>query len=156
ESEAYRDALHTRSYFFILQWAWYEWLGILGPLAILWWLSRTFRERKPAMAAISRCLVMYGLVFLAAALALTVPRPLEVLACLQPMRSFHLIYTFLILLGGGFLGTKVLKNRVWRWALCFAPVAGGMFFSQYELFSASPHIEWPGVAPTNDWLRAFD
>src|SRR5262249_11840263 len=52
ESEAYRDALHTRSYFFILQWAWYEWLGIIGPLVILWWLSRTLRERKPAMAVI--------------------------------------------------------------------------------------------------------
>jgi hypothetical protein len=61
-----------------------------------------------------------------------------------------------MLLAGGFLGTKVLKKRAWRWVLCFTPVAAGMFVAQCELFSASPHIEWPGIAPTNDWLRAFD
>jgi len=157
ESEAYRDALHTRSYFFILQWSRWEWLGIVGPLAVLWWLSRTaHREGKAAMATVSRCFVLYGLLFLAASVALTVPAPFEILARLQPMRSFHLLYTFLMLLAGGFLGTKVLKRRVWRWALCFTPVATGMFVAQCELFSASPHIEWPGIAPTNDWLRAFD
>lgn len=157
ESDAYRDALHTRSYFFVLQWSAWEWLGIVGPLAVLWWLSRrAARDGKSALALVSRCLVVYGLIFLAGSVALTVPRPLEILARLQPMRSFHLLYTFLMLLAGGYLGAKVLKKRVWRWALCFTPVATGMFVAQCELFSASPHIEWPGVAPTNDWLRAFD
>jgi hypothetical protein len=156
ESEAYRDALHTRSYFFLLQWSWYEWLGIVGPLAVLWWLSRaSHRDGRPAMALVSWCLIVYGLLFIVAGFVL-VPRPMEILARLQPMRSFHLLYTFMIVLGGGFLGAKLLKRRVWRWALCFAPLAAGMFFAQCELFSASPHIEWPGVAPTNDWLRAFD
>ena len=37
---AYRDVLTTRSYFFLAQWAWYEWLGLLAPMAVLWWFQR--------------------------------------------------------------------------------------------------------------------
>jgi len=34
---AYREVLETRSYFFLTNWAWYEWLGLLGPFAVLAW-----------------------------------------------------------------------------------------------------------------------
>ena len=156
-SEAYRDAVHTRPYFFILQWAWYEWIGIVAPLALFWLFSRIAQKNgNSAMSLVSRSLVVYGLAYFFAALVLTIPHPFETLARLQPMRSFHLLYTFLILVGGGLLGTKVLKNHAWRWVLLFLPLSSGMYFAQRQLFSSSPHIEWPGMAPTNDWLRAFE
>jgi hypothetical protein len=31
-----------------------------------------------------------------------------------------------------------------------------MWFAQQQIFSSSPHIEWPGATPDNDWLRSFD
>jgi hypothetical protein len=157
ESDAYRDAVHTRSYFFILQWSWYEWIGIVAPLIIFWLFSRTAKNnRTSAMNLVCRSLVVFGLIYCVGAFVLTVPRPLETLARLQPMRSFHLIYTFLIIIGGGFLAKTLLKKHVWRWALLFVPLSAGMCFAQLETFPTSPHIEWPGRAPTNDWLRAFD
>jgi hypothetical protein len=156
-SEAYRHVVQTRSYFFILQWAWYEWIGIFAPLGLLWCFSRLWqRNEMSAFRLISRSLIVYGLFYFVIALVLSVPRPFETLARLQPMRSLHLLYTFLILLGGGLLGTKILKKHVWRWALLFVPLAGGMWLAQRNLFSSSPHIELPSVAPTNDWLRAFE
>jgi hypothetical protein len=155
-SQAYRGAIQTRSYFFILRWEWFEWIGIFAPLAILWWFSRTSRARKNrAFQTLSLSLVVFGFVYFIAALILTIPPAFETLARLQPMRSLHLIYTFLIVLGGGLLGAHVLKRVAWRWIVLFAPLCFGMWFAQRQLFPDSPHVEWPGVEPVNDWLKAF-
>ncbi len=37
----YREALMMRTYFFVSNWAWYEWAGALMPLAILWALEQS-------------------------------------------------------------------------------------------------------------------
>jgi hypothetical protein len=156
-SPAYQEALHTRSYFFLLQWHWYEWLGIVGPIVLFWWFSRTLRTAEnPALRLVCWSLIAYEIVYFAAALILTIPQQMNTFARFQPMRSLHLLYTFLIILAGGLLGKYVLKRRAWRWALLFVPLCAGMWFAQRHLFSSSPHIEWPGAAPTNDWLRSFE
>jgi hypothetical protein len=156
-SHAYEQALHTRSYFFLLQWQWYEWLGIVGPLALLWWFSRIPRgQESSTLRLVSWTLIAYGVLYFGAALILTIPPQLETLARFQPMRSLHLLYTFFIILGGGLLGKYVIKKHAWRWALLFVPLCAGMWFAQLQIFSSSPHIEWPGAAPTNDWLRSFE
>jgi hypothetical protein len=56
---------------------------------------------------------------------------------------------------GGLLGEYVLRERLWRWLLLFVPLSAGMFLAQRELFPASAHVEWPGVAPKNPWAEAF-
>jgi hypothetical protein len=56
---------------------------------------------------------------------------------------------------GGFLGEHVLKLRWWRWLILFLPLCAGMFIAQRQLFPASAHVEWPGVAPRNPWAQAF-
>jgi hypothetical protein len=156
-SAAYRAAVHTRSYFFILQWEWYEWIGIFAPLFILWWFSRIAERNDMAiMRLISRSLIVFTMIYFVAALVLTIPAYFETLARLQPMRSLHLVYTALILLGGGMIGKYVLKQHAWRWLLLFVPVCAGMGIAQLEIFPDSPHVEWPGAAPGNDWLRAFE
>ena len=156
-TDAYRAAVQTRSYFFILQWQWYEWIGIFAPLLLLWWLGRDKRKKQPpAVALVSRALVIYGLFYFMIALLLTIPAPFETLARLQPMRSLQLLYAFLIILGGGLLGKYVLKRHALRWVILFLPLCAGMWFVQRQLFPMSPHIEWPGVAPSNNWLRAFE
>jgi hypothetical protein len=156
-SEAYRQAADTRSYFFILRWEWYEWVGIFAPLLLFWWFSRMVRAKPgSALRVVSQALIIFGSFYFLAALVLTIPPGLLPLARLQPMRSLHLLYVFLILMGGGLLGAHVLKRHVWRWILLFIPLCGGMWFAQRQLFPETRHIEWPGAAPSNDWLRAFE
>jgi hypothetical protein len=155
-TEAYRTALNSRSYFFLLRWEWYEWLGIFAPLAILWgirWIAR--RQQRPVLESMSTASVIFGFVFFAAALVITVPARFANFAELQPMRSLQLVYILLFVFSGGLLAEKVLKNRIWCWLLMFVPICAGMAYAQYQLFPATPHVEWPGKQPTNDWMRAF-
>jgi hypothetical protein len=151
---AYHQAVVTRSYFFILQWEWYEWLGIFGPLILLSWFGsiRGFEKLRPVGLA----LIIYSLFYFVCALVLTIPKSLETVARLQPMRNLVLVYVFLIMAGGAMLGAYVLKRHVWRWLVLFLPLVAGMWFAQRQLFPATAHIEWPGAAPSNDWLRAFE
>jgi hypothetical protein len=155
-SDAYREVLDTRSYFFVVRWQWYEWLGIFASLALLWWISR-YGERRalPAVATLGRALIMFGLLFLAAALVLSLP-PLASLGLLQPMRSLHLIFIFNFVLLGGVLAESVLKYRFWRWLVLLVPLALLMFFVQRQLFPATEHLELPGRAAKNPWVQAFE
>jgi hypothetical protein len=156
-SDAYRQVVQTRSYFFILRWEWYEWVGIFAPLVLFWWFSRTARAKRGSpLRVVSSALIVYGCFYFLVALMLTIPERFIPLARLQPMRSLHLLYTFLIVIGGGLLGSYVLKRHVWRWVLLFLPLCAGMWFAQRQLFPVSSHIEWPGSEPSNDWVRAFE
>ena len=44
-TETYRQVLQTRSYFFLLQWEWYEWVGIFAPWLIFRFFGRIARRR---------------------------------------------------------------------------------------------------------------
>jgi hypothetical protein len=153
---AAREALLSRTFFFLDKWAWYEWLGVVAPLAILW----RFSVRPPAATSfafrrVARTLVAYGLAFTAGGLLLTFVRPLENFTRLQPMRSFHLIYMIFFVLLGGVLGEQVLGRKIWRWVAVFAPMAAGMWVLQAASFPFSPHVEWPGSDGGNPWVSAF-
>lgn len=155
-TDAYREALNTRPYFFLLQWHWYEWLGIFAPLGLLWlirWIARS--QNLPVLEAMCSASVIFGLIFFAMALILAVPPQLANFAELQPMRSLHLIYILLFTFLGGLLAQGILKDRVWRWTVLLLPLCLGMWYTQRQLFPATPHIEWPGAKPSNDWVRAF-
>jgi hypothetical protein len=72
------------------------------------------------------------------------------------MRCLLLVYIFMIVLGGCLLGELVLRRRVWRWALLFAPLCAGMAMAQVQLFPASHHLEWPWATAGNSWVEGFD
>jgi hypothetical protein len=72
------------------------------------------------------------------------------------MRYLHLVYVFMTLIGGAYLGRYVLKVRLWRWTIFLAVANGSMFLAQRQLFAATPHIELPCVVSSNPWLQAFD
>ncbi len=155
-SHAYQQAVETRSYFFILRWQWYEWLGALAPLLLLWLIGRWSARRSLRRAqTLANAVIVYSVIYLVATLIITIPAPFETAARLQPMRNLHLVYILMFLLGGGVLGEWILRRRAWRWFALFVPICAGMFLAQRELFPASPHIEWPTAAPRNDWLQAF-
>lgn len=156
-SPVYRDLLAKNiSYFLVTRWQWSEWLGIVVPLLLLWWIARYGRKHDlPQVAPLCRALILFTLIFLAFGLVVCLPSMAR-LALLQPMRSLHLVFILLFVLLGGVLAESVLKSYVWRWLLLFAPLCFAMFFVQRQLFPASEHLELPGRAPKNAWVQAFD
>jgi hypothetical protein len=152
---AARECLLSRTFFFVSAWAWYEWIGVFAPLALLWWFSRTtFRHTLPAFRRLTGSLVPFGLLFTAAFLTLAIPA-LEGYTRLQPMRSFHLLYVIFFVLLGGLVGEYALKASAWRWMALFVPLAAGMLLLQEGAFPANQHLEWPGLYNDNTWMSAF-
>src|SRR4029077_4492238 len=108
---------------------------------LFWWFMSIARaDENETLRVVSLSLIGYEILYFGAALILTIPQRLDTFGRFQPMRSLHLLYTFLIILGGGLLGKYVLKRSVWRWALLFVPLCAGMWFAQMQIFSFSPHI----------------
>jgi hypothetical protein len=151
-----RDALLSRTYFFVFNWTWYEWIGVFAPIAILaWFSSARLRGVRPAFGKISRSLVLFSLLFTLAAIGLNSSPQLENYTRLQPMRALHLVYVVFFLFLGGLLGEYVLRGRQWRWLGVFVPLAAGMCALQLAAYPASPHVEWPEARQTNAWTAAF-
>jgi len=155
-SRAYREAMQFHISHFLLQWQWYEWLGLIAPFPILIWFGRIARSRNlKNLERVCHAAVVYGLVYFAIALVIAIPERFETLARLQPLRSLHLLYLFMLMAIGGFIAEYILKSRVWRWLVLFVPICGGMLVAQRELFPATAHIEWPWAAPKNQCEQAF-
>ena len=155
-SAAYRAAAAFHSFHYITRWAWYEVVGAIAPALIFWIFARMARHRRmPALEIMCRAMLVYDLVYFIAAVILAVPARFESLARIQPLRSLHLLYVLLFLIGGGFIGEFLLKARAWRWALFFVPICAGMYAAQAQLYSHSDHIELPGLRVTNDYEQAF-
>jgi len=155
-SPAYRAAAGFHSFHYLTRWAWYEIVGAVAPVFIFWIFARMARARRqPGLALMCRALVVYGVVYFVGAVILAIPARFETLARIQPLRSLHLQYVLLLLIGGGFLGEYILKSRLWRWALLFVPLAGVMYAAQAQLFAASDHLELPGMSPKNDYEKSF-
>jgi len=154
---AYREVLQTRPYFFLTNWAWYEWLGLLAPFALLAWMAWLGKRNSlGATHLICRTLIVFETIFFAMALVVSLPGRFDNLAEIQPMRCLHLLYVLMFLLGGGLLGKFVLQDKAWRWALLFLPLCAGIVLAQRATFPASPYIEWPGSAAHNPWVQAFE
>lgn len=155
-SDAYREILDTRSYFFLLRWEWYEWLGIFAPLLLFEWFRRIARRRDlPVLEQLCRATILFGVAFFVAALVISVPARMAPLAKLQPMRALQLQFILLFIFAGGLLAKFVLKQVTWRWLILFVPICAGMSVAQRQLFPSTSHIEWPGAATRNQWVEAF-
>ncbi|PSH04020.1 MAG: hypothetical protein CXZ00_09420 [Acidobacteria bacterium] len=156
-SPAWREAANTCTYYFLTRWAWYEWLGAIAPIFILLWFATLARRREqPVLERLSTRVAVYGVFQVGVALLVMLPMIFERLRPLQPMRYLHLLYIFLILLAGCFIGENFLREHHWRWAALFVPVALVMFFAQRATYPASPHLELPGIRSSNPWLASFE
>jgi len=155
-SPAYHEAAKLHANHYIQNWAWYEWLGIFAPLAMLWWFGRIAHTRQwLLLARACRAFLIYGVIYFVVALLVDLPARFESLARVQPLRSLHLLYIVLFLCVGGILGEYMLRDRLWRWLVLFVPLSLAMFVAQRFLFPASAQVEWPGRAPKNPWAQAF-
>ncbi len=151
-----REVLFSRTYFFVSNWAWYEWIGVFAPLALLAWFA-SFRPKgtTPAFRLLTRALVPFGLIATVGGLFLSFSARLENYTRLQPMRCFHLIYVVFFILLGGMIGEYALRTHAWRWLSLFLPVIVSMWLVQRSSFPASPHLELPGTGNRNSWISAF-
>jgi hypothetical protein len=152
----WREALSTRAYFFLYRWEWYEWLGLVAPIVLFWILWRlALRRGDERLSRFALAVFAYAIFQQVCALIILSTPSLVRLTPMQPMRYLHLVYVFLVLIGGGLLGKYLLKGSPLRWAAFLLAINGGMFAAQRAQFSASPHLELPGVRSSNPWLEAF-
>lgn len=156
-------AVYSRYYWFLANWHWFEWLGLAGPLVVLYMVSQrpTYLSAPAApsdTAALCRSGLFVGMLgMLVSALFVQEHFTGHTAARLQPLRCFLTIYALLPLLLGGMLGS-VAAGHFWRKALSWTVIltsSGIMFAVQRATFPQSPHIEWPGQSNSNPWVQAF-
>jgi hypothetical protein len=155
ESPAVTAAAITRYYWFLSQWQWYELVGLLGPLAVLAALLLWRHNHiNPVAITLLRASIMLGLIAMLTALLFAHEDcATHLVARLQPLRVFLLIYAVMTLLLGATL-VQILQNTPLR-ALLFLTLCSIMFAVQRNTFHLSPHIELPNGTNQNPWVQAF-
>jgi len=159
--EPYREALYARDFYFLSTWTWYDWLGLLAPLAFLAWFAQgRTRGTTKEFACISFALIPFGLISILAGAVIASTHKLDMYARLQPLRCFHLItFVFMVLLAG-VIGEYLAKNRAWVIPALSVSLAAGMFYTARQTYPFSPHIEWPGLSSSdltspNPWINTL-
>ena len=169
ETPAVAAAAYSRYYWFLSQWHWFEWLGLLGPLTIF---TALLQWGRPSLTPEGRRLCHAALLLGAFAFFLTACFAQEHFAAhpvarLQPLRAFLLLYAVMILLFGGALvqiATRLAKQvpshalqRLLRSApaLFVCAMALTMWTAQRQSFPGSLHLELPGRRNPNPWVEAF-
>ncbi len=160
ESTAYANATGSRYYFFLANWHWYEIFGLAAPVLILGLFGwRRAAGGAPAPAdriALAKTCVLLGLTAVSVALGFArASSHSHLVAALQPLRPFLLIYFCMFVMLGGMIGSAVLKRSAWRWIVLFAGTGAGLAFAQHMAYPASAQVELPGAASRNGWRRAF-
>ena len=153
EGADYLQVELTRYYWFPSRWTWYEVVGIMAPLALLVWLGR---GRSVETARLSRGMVLLGA--LAVVIALLFCREslqTHLVARMQPLRCFQLVYAVMIVLLGVWVGERWARGQAWMKVAAMLCLGGVMLFAQREIYAHSAHIELPGAVPANAWERAF-
>ena len=170
----------TRTYWFPAQWRWFELLGLAAPLAIMSFFAwrkqpqptlgvpsiahfvmggmkgRSGEQANEASRALARMAVAVGATScLIAALFARATAATHLIARLQPLRAFQIVYLVLTLTLGATLGERLLKRNAWRWAATILLLGGISFTAGRTAFPNSNHLELPGLAPRNPWAQAF-
>jgi hypothetical protein len=147
----------TRTYWFLALWHWYEWIGLAAPLAILTFFARPASPTpNPAQRSIAQMAVAIGAIASIVALLFAhTGSPTHLVARLQPLRAFQIVYLIMVLMLGAKLGESFLRQRVWRWAATLLLLGGIMVTTARSAYPHSSHIELPGIATSNQWAQAF-
>jgi len=155
----------SRYYWFLSQWHWYEVCGLLGPFVMLLLLLRWHRNPSNTRNVRALCHAALTAGSLAIVIALLFAHEHSstyLVARLQPLRVFLLLYALMAILLGAIVADRLLTTSpISRPLTTLIPaavilVSGFTLFTvQRESFPASQHIELPGSAPANPWSQAF-
>lgn len=155
ESADYVRVEMTRSYWFVSKWAWYEQFGLVAPLVILGVVG--LRRKDSSLAALARVgLMAGGTALVVTILFARVGSATHLVARLQPLRMFQMVYIVMILVVGAALGERFLRRQPLRWVATFALLGGVMFYAQRQTFPGSAHVELRGSEARNGWEEAFE
>jgi hypothetical protein len=118
---------------------------LLLPLLLLGFAAYRGRTLAGAATVLGSCALLASLCFVHRSGSL-------LLARLQILRVFQLVYIIGVLLAGGMLGKLAHKRAL---AVLYVAIALALFAGQRLTYPASNHIEWPGMPPANRWQQAF-
>jgi hypothetical protein len=119
-------------------------------------LARTGDEASETSRALARMALAVGTTScLIAALFARATAATHLIARLQPLRAFQIVYLVLILTLGATLGERLLRRNAWRWAATILLLGGISLSTARSAFPNSNHLELPGLAPRNPWAQAF-
>lgn len=150
---AYREALYTRDYYFLYNWTWYHWLGMLAPLAILAWFWRgKLRATTAAFSMLSFVMIPFGILSILAGGVVSSSPQFDNFVRLQPLRTFHLITIVFVILLGGVFGEFVGRWRSWVLPVTTGMLALGMFLVGRATYPDTPQIELPLASSPNAWV----
>jgi hypothetical protein len=155
ESAEYVRVALTRYYWFPAEWHWYELVGLIAPLVLIGLLSRANADAAWRRLALSTA-AFGGTALVVAAIFCREGMTTHLVARMQPLRGFQVVYEVMILLLGGWLARSVLRGHRGRWAAMLVVLGGAMFWAQRETYANSGHIEWPWAQPVNAWEQAFE
>jgi hypothetical protein len=155
--DPYREALYARDFYFLFTWTWYDWLGLIAPLAILWWFFKSRpRGTTPVFSRLCFGLIPYGIISVAAAAVISSSHVFDMYARLQPLRCFHLVTLVFLIFFGGVVGEYAVTVGRWLFPVICLGVSALMFFVERDIYPASAHIEWPWVQSTsNAWINTL-
>jgi hypothetical protein len=74
----------------------------------------------------------------------------HLVARMQPLRIFQVVYVVMALVLGAVLGSWVLRRRAMRWVVVFSALAAVMLVAERRTFPASKHLELPGAQAEDD------
>jgi len=155
ESETYQRVVLTRDYWFLSQWHWYEWIGLVAPLLILSVVAfGRRRDDEEARVGLARMAVAAGLT--ATMVALLFARTgmaTHLVARMQPLRIFQLVYVVMTLVLGAALGERLLRRQPVRWIVAFSLLSGVMIVVERMTFPASRHLELPNMLGWRDQVH---
>lgn len=166
ESEAYRKVAMTRYYWFLSQWHWYEVMGLVAPLVILAVVGLrpsaslgSPDKSKAALVGLARMGFLVGVTSVVVEwLFARAEMATHVVARLQPLRIFQIVYVVMILIVGAVFAERVLQRSVMRWVVAFSLLTGVMVFAARRTYPESAHVELPWVRDDakNPWEQAFE
>jgi hypothetical protein len=153
----YREALYARDFFFLSNWNWYDWIGMLAPLAILTWFWKgKVRGTTAEFRRLSFALIPFGVLAILVAAVFSSSHTLDMFARLQPLRCFQLITLIFMFFLGGVIGEYAAKGRAWVLPVLSVPMAFGMFLAARATYPNSPQIELPWLkSSSNDWVNTL-
>jgi hypothetical protein len=172
ESADYVRVALTRTYWFPMEWRWFELVGLAAPLAILVLYAGTRGSRThisdarcgapafvavaDARSALARMAVVVGATaWVVAMLFARTGAATHLVARLQPLRAFQVVYLVMVMMLGARLGERMLRRSAWRWCAAALLLGGVMFAAARGAFPSSNHLELPGRTARNAWVQAF-
>ena len=156
ESLEYVRVAMTRTYWFPAEWRWFEWMGLMAPLTILagvGWMQTLAADGERAVA---RMAVAVGAAAgVSAVLFARAGAATHLVARMQPLRTFQIVYVVMVLALGARLAETLLRRSAWRWVAAMVLLGGVMLGAARGAFPNTEHLELPGMGSRNAWVRAF-